>query len=139
MSALFKLFDAINEEKFSFVDKMTDEEVKEISPFVLLGWMHGAEENTNIHSIMTDTYCNPYVFSLAKHPRLLLKTFVFANGDIDYTRYSFVKPTNKGSSDKTAKNVALYYGCSLKDAGDYVTLLSEENIKHINEIMKETE
>lgn len=135
--SLFKLFDAINDEDFSFVDKMTDEEVKEIAPFVLLGWMHGAEENTAIHSIMTDLYCNQYVFSLAKHPRLLLKSFVYANGDIDNTRYKFKKPNQSKTQSKEVKYVASYYGCSLKDAEDYVSILSEQDIKEISSIMKE--
>lgn len=137
MSVLFKLFDAINEEDFSFVDKMTDEEVKEVAPFVLLGWMHGAQENVEIHSIMTDLYCNPYVFSLSKHPRLLLKAFVYANGDIDNTNYKFKKPSQSSSQTKEVTYIAGYYGCSLKDAASYAKILSEQDIKEITSIMKE--
>lgn len=135
MSTLFKLFDAINKEDFSFVDEMTDEQVKEVSPFVLLGWMNGAQSNPEIHSIMTDLYCNPYVFSLSKHPRLLLKLFVYANGDIDNTRYKFRKPKQGGTSSNTVKSVAQYYECSDKDALDYMDLLTEKEIKEIQETM----
>jgi len=139
MSTLFRLMDAINDERFDFVDDMTDEEVKEVAPFVLLGWMHGANDNESIHTIMTDTYCNPYIFSLSKHPRLLLKLFVYANGDIDNTRYKFKKPKQGTAHSKTMKYIAQYYGCSLKDAADYANILEEGDIKEITNIMKETD
>ena len=138
MSQLFKYFDAVNEGNHSYVDNMSDDEVKEIQPFVLLSWMHGANNNTPHHVILTDLYCNPYVFSLQKHKRLLLKLFIEANGEMGDTRYSFVKPTTK-KSDKNIQAIAKYYQISLKDAADYANLMTEQDIKDIHQIIESME
>ncbi len=134
---LFKFLDASNtEEGFRMVDKMGDDSVKSISPYVLLGWGHGARNDTETHAILTNEMLNPYVFSLAKHPKLLLKLFVAANSDIGNTRYSFVKFTGK---EETAiiKLIARHYGVGIREAKDYRKLLSEKDIKIIKEMYQE--
>lgn len=132
MSSLFRFFDKMNAGDFGYIDKMTDEEVKELSPYVLLMWMNGAQDNPEIHVMMTDMICNPYVFSLNNHPRLLLKLFVAANGEIDSSRYKFEKSEGMKAS-KQLKAIATYYQCTLKDAAGYVSLLGEEGIKEITD------
>ncbi len=130
---LFKFFDEMNKGNFSYVDSLSDDEVKSLSPFVLLMWMHGAQQNKVLHTLLTDWYCNVRVFSLSKHPRLLLKLFVAANGDIDSTRYKFKKSTGNEAT-KNAKAVAGYYQCSLSEAKDYLRILTKEDVKEIVEI-----
>lgn len=131
MDNLFKFFNEMNRGNFSYIDKMDDDEVKELSPFVMLMWAHGAKDNEMVHTLLTDLYCNPYVFSLSKHPRLLLKLFVAANGEIDNTRYKFKKAKQQRGSSKEVKAIASFYGCSLKDADEYASILSKAEIKDI--------
>jgi hypothetical protein len=130
MSDLFSFLRKANTGDFAQVDAMTDEEVKKVSPYLLLSWGMGADENTSVHSIMTDMYMNDKVFSLHKHPRLLLKLFVSANCDIDNTRYSFVKG-GSSSQNKETKSIAHYYQCSLREARDYARILTDEDKKEI--------
>lgn len=131
---LFDYFDAVNEGNFSHVDNMSEEDAKKVQPFVLLSWMHGASSNNAEHTILTDLYCNRAVFSLSSHRRLLLKKFIEANSEMGDTRYRFIRPTTK-KSDKNIKAVSEYYAVGLKEAADYVTILSEDDIEYINHII----
>lgn len=133
MKELFAFFDSMNSGKFSYVDDMSDAEVKQLSPFVLLMWVAGATTNNDIHTIVTNSFVNPYVFSLSKHPRLLLKLFTSANSDIDNAKYKFIK---SGASEKSTviKNVADYYGLTYQQAKDIIPLLSDEDLKEIKKM-----
>jgi hypothetical protein len=133
MDNLFAYFDAINREDFSYVDRMSDEDVKKISPYVLLMWMNGSVDNNDIHCILTDMYVNPYVFSLSKHPRLLLKLFISANGGIDNTRYKFKKSVTKEQTN-VIKMIAEHYDCNYNHAKDIKELLSEDDLKELEKL-----
>ena len=132
MNPLFVFFDKMNAGDFSYIDRMTDEEVKDLSPYVLLMWINGATSNPAIHIMMTDMLCNPYVFSLSNHPRLLLKLFMAANSEIDSSRYKFEKSGGKKAS-KHLKAIASFYQCTLTDAEGYASVLSDAEIKEITE------
>lgn len=130
MSDLFLFLAKANQGDLDYVDRMSEDEVKAISPFVLMGWALGAEENNVHHTVMTDSLVNDKVFSLSRHPRLLLKLFVVANNGIDNTRYRFVRPApSKGT--KEVKAIADYYGCSIREAEDYAPILDKEDRKTI--------
>ncbi len=133
---LFAFFDAMNRGRFSDIDKMTDEEVKSLSGFVLLMWCHGAKSATENHVIMTDWYCNDMVFSLSRHPRLLLKLFVAANCDMGSTRYGFIKSVTREESS-VIKMVAKHYECGYNEAKDYVRILRKEDLNELKEIYGE--
>lgn len=136
MSKLFQYFDAVDRGDFSFIDKMTDDEVKEISPYVLLGWFNGAKREKNVHTVLTDVYCNEMVFPLGKHPRLLLNLFMSANCDISRGGYKFVKSVSKKES-KRLHSIARYYDCTVTEAKDYIQLLDDKEIKIIEQMMGE--
>lgn len=136
MDNLFQFFDAMNNENYDYIDKMTDDDVKKISPFVLLMWANGAVDNNHIHTILTDMYVNPYVFSLSKHPRLLLKLMVSANGGIDSTRYKFKKSVTKEQSN-LIKTIANHYRCGYNEAREIKELLSENDIKELEKLYEQ--
>lgn len=134
---LFRFLDAANSGAgYRFVDKMSDESLKSISPYVLLGWGHGAKNDKDTHVILTNEVLNPYVFSHAKHPRLLLKLFVAANSDIGDTRYGFVKFSGKEETN-LLKQIARHYDVGIREAKDIKPLLSEQDIKLIKEMYQE--
>lgn len=136
MSDLFQFLKKANQGDMRYVDNMSDEEVKGLAPFVLLGWGMGAESNEAIHTIMTNEYMNDKVFSLGKHPRLLLKLFVAANSHIDNTKYQYVKSKSVAHTKETDA-VARYYNCGLREARDYVRILGADGVKQIVDIMGE--
>jgi hypothetical protein len=130
---LFAFFDAMNNGDYGYVDKLEDDEVKSLSPFVLLMWVGGATSNQPIHTILTETYCASMVFRLNKHPRLLLKLFIAANEGIGKTRYKFRKNTiNKES--KHIRMVCKHFVCGLTEARQYIKLLSAADLAELEEI-----
>lgn len=133
---LFGFLREANRGNFSYIDRMSDDEVKGISAFVLLGWAMGADNSPEAHTIMTALYLGDKVFSLYRHPRLLLKLFVAANSDLGDTRYSYVKST-QGAVGATEEAIAWYYRCGVREAKDYAKILSEEDIKTIVGMHKE--
>lgn len=133
-SDLFKFFNKMNDGDFDYIDQISDDEVKGLAPFVMLMWANGAQgANAHIHTLMTDMYCNPYVFSLSKHPRLLLKLFVAANSDIDNCRYKFRKNGVKGET-KSLYAISKFYGCGMHEATQYRDLLTDEELNDIVDI-----
>lgn len=132
---LFKFFDKMNSGDYEYIDSLTDEEVKSISPFVLLMWVNGAQSNEEIHIILTNVVCNPFIFSLYRHPRLLLKLFIAANSDIGNTRYKFTKNVSKDESG-ALRDIARYYKIGLHEAEDMKRMLTTKELKEIREEMK---
>lgn len=128
MADIFEFLDKMNKGDLSYLDNLPDEDVKSLSPYVLLMWCSGANTNRPIHAIMTDSYCNDKIFRLYRHPRLLLNLFFAANSDIDRARYSFVK---YGSSDKKVitKNIATYLKCGYDEAKDILDVLKNKDDK----------
>ena len=135
MSELFKFFEKANKGDFSYVDSLSDDEVKKLSPFTLTMWAHGAEKNKSNHILFTNVIYNPYVFSFYKHPRLLLKLWIAANeGSND--RYKFVKSITQEET-KLLTCIAKYYQCGIREAKDIKKLLTDEDMKMIIEIYGE--
>lgn len=136
MSDLFGFFNRMNAGDFESVDKLEEDDLKAISPYVMLMWCHGAQSNTAEHVILTDTYCNEYVFSLQKHPKLLLKCFVHANSGMGNTRYKFTKSVSK---EETVLNriIARHYECSLSQAKEIRGMITDNDVTMLKEIYGE--
>jgi hypothetical protein len=137
VSDLFGFLNSAVKGDFAAVDRMSDDEVKKMPPVVLLMWCHGARSNTEARVVLTNTYCNPYVFKLYKHPRLLLKLFVQANSAMGDTRFSFVKSVTKEESALN-RQIALHYDCSLREAKQIKNMLSDDDIAAIKDLYPET-
>jgi len=134
---LFEFFNRMNAGDFDYVDEMSDDEVKKLSPYVLLMWVRGAKSaaTRHIHVILTTLYCADKVYALAKHPRLLLKLFIAANCGIDKTRYGFMKQNKV--NDKTLDKIMQFYDVTLNEAEQYRRLLSEEDLKELETFYEE--
>ena len=61
---IFKLFGKMNSEDYAWVMALTDDELKTVSVYVLLMWIHGVDRNESAHLILTNQYVNQYVFHL---------------------------------------------------------------------------
>lgn len=128
---LFGFLNAVERGNFRYVDDMPEEEVKAISPYVALMWE--GQSNREIRTLVTNTYCNDMVFSLAKHPRLLLKLFVASGSGLGSTKWVFCKSVTKQES-AIYKLVANHYNCGYEEAKDIHRLLSEKDIKELKEM-----
>lgn len=136
MSDLFRFFKAATDGDMTYVDGMSDDEVKGISPYVLLGWGMGATNENEIRTITTNVYMNDKVFGLSKHPRLLLKLFVAAQSDIGYTKFKYVKSGGRSTS-KEINAICKQYNCTVREAEDYSRILSDDDKSRLVEVWKE--
>lgn len=128
---LFEVLNKINKEDYQYFDKLTEEERKELSPYVLQRWLFGAQENEFLHVILTNQYMNPYTFNLQSHKLLLYKLACTANGDIDSTRYSFKKPVKNQQFTKEIEGILNYYQCTVDEAFDMYDLLDSEDLQEL--------
>lgn len=135
---IFKAFEQINKENYDYFNHLSDEETKELSGYVLMRWMVGAAKNNEIHTILTNEYMNPYVFTLQKHPVLIYKLCIAANGGIDNTHYKFKKKPAPAKEDLLVSSVMWYYTCNVDEAKQYKELLSDDDLKEIKEAYDNT-
>ena len=135
MSVLFDFLGAVNRGDFDFIDRLSDQDMKELQPFVLLGWLHGAEFGRDAHVILTDAYVNDLVFKLHRHPKLVLMVMMAANAGLGNTKYKYVKSTSSKET-KQVVAVAEYYKVSTKEAKEYIKILPEADVKTICSIME---
>lgn len=118
-------------ENFDFFLGMTEEEVKELPPYVLALWLRGSAHDRASHTIMTDMYLNTHLFRLYKHPKLLYLLACAGNSGIStYPKFQFIKD-KKETDTKTVKAIRHHYDCNEVEAQMYQKLLTDEEIKFI--------
>lgn len=115
---------------YEFFQSMTEEELKEIQPYVIALWLRGAYEDRWAHVIMTDTFLNTKLFSLSRHPKLLLMLATYANSGMGDTRYEFRKDERE-TKKKTTNLIMREFSCNETAARLYEKFLSEEDIKEL--------
>jgi len=125
---LFKALKAMNNQDFDFFLNLSEEEVKDLSPYVLMLWVKGAQENQEIHTILTNSFVNPFVFSLGtQHTTLIYLLLCVANGGYDQTKYQFKKPNATQKSKYVQPLLDAGYG--LHEAQDLVNLIPETELE----------
>lgn len=123
---------------YDFFCNMTEEELKEVAPFVILLWLRGAHENRWAHVMLTDALVNSKLFTLYRHPKLLFMLCCYANSGMDDTRYSFKKDM-KESADKNMKLVMREFSCNESAAKIYERFLTAEDFKELEVKFKEVD
>ena len=134
---IFELFRKMNNEDYEWVMRMSEEDLKTVSVYVLLMWIHGVDRNQSTHLILTNSYVNQYVFHLGHHSRLLLLLMFVTNGGMGSPRYQFKKSVSKQET-KSVKAVAEFYKCTYDDAKGYLEILSSDEVKEMIEIYDQT-
>ena len=124
---IFKLLSSIDKFDADYFNDLPDDEKKQIYFFLIQRWMTGTNDTRQI--LYLNNFANSKVWSLYKEPNLLyLMLCACSTGE---KRYSFPKRKKKDTITETIKVVVEYYNCSLRDAKDYLKILSQENIFNI--------
>ncbi len=121
-----------------FFLNMTEEEVKELSPYVLTLWLRGANENRDAHVLLTDAVVNSKLFSLSRHPKLLYLLCCYANSGMGRTRYSFINDKKETTGNKH-KVVMREFQCSEAVAKMYLNFLDGDDIKQLEKKYEEVD
>lgn len=72
---LFEALAAIDRKDFGYYDRLTDEQKKEFSPYMMTQWVSSVKANIQIQEyylLATNDYANKYLFNevIQKHPKL---------------------------------------------------------------------
>lgn len=114
----FDLFDAlarISSGDQQWFDRLSDEDKKAASPFVIARWLTGTSDQAQL--IRLNTFVNPYVFSLGQDKALLFKLMAAAcTGKTK--RYQWIKgPPATKATKRSTEVVMQYYDMTSREAG----------------------
>ena len=123
---IFKALNKMNHQDYWWFLNLDEEEVKSLSPYVLMLWSKGAKENRPYHIIFTNQFVNPFVFHFNDHPKLLYCLLCVANGGIDQTKYEFKKPQK--AEKQQYVNTLIQEGYGSHEARDLVELIPEDEL-----------
>ena len=130
---LFEVLNNISLNNLEYIDKFSDEELKALSMYVVQLWIKGATTNKEVHFLLTNEYVNPYVFELAKHPKLLYKLFCASNGYGEKEYFKFNKK-KEISNKKSIELISIAYDMSFNDAKNSVELFNIDDIEELCEL-----
>lgn len=129
---IFKVLNAADAKNTAFYVLLTDEERKELQPFLVARWMSGTFNAGQIYLI--NEFVNPYMFSLTSHKQLLWQLLTVCNVGKSQ-RYSWNKLPAKRESGKpnAIKVIRQFFGYSTKQAADALDILKREDVIAIAE------
>lgn len=124
---VFALLGEIDRENTKYLETLPEEIRKTFSAYVTMLWIRGASSNRDAHIVLTNELVNPYVFSLGKHPILLYKLLVAANGYGEKTYYKFIKNETKHNTEHL-NAIMLKYNYSKREALDALKMFTESEL-----------
>ena len=128
---IFDLLKRINSGDHKYIDGISDAELSEINPYMLMCWLKGADTNRGGRAVLMDEIVMPYMFALSKHKRLLLHLLCESNSFDDGAFFKFIRPNVSSSSPKFIDAIIRWYSCSKREAETYSELLGRDDIKEI--------
>jgi hypothetical protein len=127
---IHKLLDNISHDRRDRIDQYSDEDLKSVSPYVLLMWIMGADNNLDIRAVLTDEFVNQYTFALANRKKLLLKLLCVSNGYKIDTRYRFRNP-QKQKQSYLVSLVAKYHKVPEKRAQEDMRIYDADDFREM--------
>lgn len=124
---LFNFLNNISQKNEKFYKTLSDEEIKEISPLIMMRWLSGTKDARQIFFL--NELVNPFVFNLSKHKELLIDLMTLCTTGRSQ-RYQFNKIKNKRTTrmPKVTVTIKEYFGYNTADALNVIPILSNEDI-----------
>jgi len=128
---LFEGLEKISAGDQQWYDRLSPEDKKAASPFVIARWMTGTSDQAQL--IRLNTFVNPYVFSLGQDKALLFK-LLSAAATGKTRRYQWIKaPTMKKATKLRLEVIKEYYEVSSREAALYTANISADTILEMAE------
>lgn len=125
-----------------YVDALTDDQLKDINPFVLTMHINGAVSyhdngaDAMVLKLLLVDIMSGKIFDLqTRHRRLLLKTMVAIHQGLKIDDYNFIKPSLKQTEDKEIQAICSIYGCNPRHAKQYYNLVPKDALEEVMEYM----
>lgn len=136
----FDLFDGLaklSSRDLQWYDKLTPEDQKAASPFVMARWMTGTSDQAQL--VRINTFVNPYGFSLGQEKSLLFKLLAAAATGKS-KRYQWLKsPGAKATIKLRLEVIKQYYDVSTREAIGYDSIEGEDILTMAEELGWEVE
>lgn len=129
---IFRVLGAADKKQASFYASLTDEERKEMQPFLVARWLSGTSDAAQV--MLLNEYVNPYSFSLTKHKELLWQLITIADSG-KQRRYTWLKQPSKPESGRpnAIKVLREYYSYSIDEATAALAVLSRAQVVSLAE------
>ena len=123
---IFKLLGTLSKKSTKFYDDLSVEDKKTVAPLIVMRWLTGTDSQRQVYFL--NELVNPFIFSLYKHPDLLMKLMTVCTSRPQ--RYNWVKPISKKTTSTPMAVRVLHkqYGYNTLDAIDALPLLSDSVI-----------
>jgi len=123
---LFEGLGKLGSRDLQWYRKLSLEDQKAASPFVIARWMTGTNDHAQI--VRINTFVNPYVFSLGTEKGLLFSLLAAAATGKN-RRYSWLKaPGAKAATKLRLEVIKQYYEVSTREASGYAETIDAEDI-----------
>jgi hypothetical protein len=110
---IFDLLGKLNDPRAGDIyERLSDEEKKGFAPVVTLRWMSGTSDERQI--MLLNEFVNPYIFSLGKHPHLLMKLLQVASSKTP-KRYNWLAVKSKKKNVLAQRAVEEYFDITPRD------------------------
>lgn len=125
-----------------YLDSLTDEQLKEIQPYVMLMWINGAYgDSTDVATLLirVANFTSGKIFSLGQHRRLLLRLLISLHDGLNIRGYRFIKPNiGKKVESLEIQAVCSIFNCSPRHAKQMYNLVPkdvlEEVVEYLNDV-----
>jgi hypothetical protein len=124
---IFQLLGKINNPNSGDIyETLTDDEKKGFAPLVVMRWLSGTKDVRQLMAL--NHFVNPYIFTLAKHPHLLMQLMQVASSKTGgRNQWLGIKAGSK-RNPLTQEVVKLYFGYSSRELNKLTVLPSEEDL-----------
>lgn len=124
---LFNFLNNISRKNEKFYRTLSEEEIKEISPLIIMRWLSGTKDARQIYFL--NELVNPFVFTLGNHKELLVDLMTLCTSGRQQ-RYNFNKAKTKKTTKapKTVEVIKEYFQYNMIDALEVMPMLSNDDI-----------
>lgn len=122
---LFQVLEKLDLKNKTFVDSLTEKQIKKLSTYMLMKWMVSCDDPMKI--IYINEIVNPVIFQFSKH-QLLLMYLLMICGSGKKTRYSYIKLKKEDKFPLSIGVIKEYFNYNTKHAKEAIPLLSNDDI-----------
>ena len=105
---IFKALSAVDHKNYGFYDKLTEEERKGFTAFLMNKWNASVEGNNakqHYYLASTNHYVNKHLFDLSKHPKLQWLLLAASSPGLGTQRHIWLKAKKKANNTAVKKQL----------------------------------
>lgn len=124
---LFNFLKHLSKKNVKFYGTLSEEEIKEISPLIIMRWMSGTSDARQVYFL--NEIMNPFVFSLGKHKELLVNLMtICASGREQRYKFNKIKSKKTTRSPKCVAVIKEMFSYNTIDALEAFSMISNDDV-----------